>query len=196
MFKNVLLALASLIATAGFAFAAVDINKADKATLDGVKGVGPVIAERIIAERKKGDFKDWNDLITRVNGIGDKTAAEMSGSGATVGGASFKGAAPKAADKAADKAKDKPAAEKGKTMKPEAKEKTAKSDKPSKQEAMKEAPAKEAMAAKDEPKKAKAAKDDKPAKSAKQDAPAKDAMKDAKKDAPSKDAMKAEKPKS
>lgn len=187
MFKKLLLALASLIASTTIAFAAVDINKADKATLDTLKGVGPVIADRIIAERKKGEFKDWNDLISRVQGIGEATAAEMSGSGATIGGVSYKGGAPKAADKA----KDKPAADKGKSDKPAAT--AAKSDKPAKEEAKKEAPAKADKAAADKKEKTaeKADKADK-ADKGKKDAPSKEA----KKDAPSKDAKKEEKAKS
>jgi competence protein ComEA len=47
-------------------FAAVDVNKATAAELDGIKGIGPAISTKIIDERKKGNYKDWNDFITRV----------------------------------------------------------------------------------------------------------------------------------
>ena len=58
MFKKLLLALATLIATMGFAFAQVDVNKADQAALDGIKGIGPKMSKTIIDERKKGgDFQ-------------------------------------------------------------------------------------------------------------------------------------------
>lgn len=77
-------------------FAAVDVNKATAADLDGLKGIGPGISGKIVDERKKGDFKDWNDFIARVNGVGDKNAAKFSAEGMTVGGASYKGTAPTA----------------------------------------------------------------------------------------------------
>jgi competence protein ComEA len=86
---------------AAMAFAAVDANKATAAELDGIKGIGPGISAKIIDERKKGAFKDWNDMITRVNGIGEANAAKFSAEGMTVGGAGYKGmaAAPPAAKK-------------------------------------------------------------------------------------------------
>jgi competence protein ComEA len=89
MFKKLLLAIAAFIATMGFAFAQVDVNKADQAALDGVKGIGPAISKRIIDERKKGgDFKDWADFEKRVKGIGDKSAAKLSQAGLVVNGQS------------------------------------------------------------------------------------------------------------
>ena len=96
---------------AAASFAAVDVNKATAAELDGVKGIGPAISAKIVDERKKGNFKDWNDFVTRVSGIGEKSAANLSTNGLTVGGASFKGAAAAAAaPAAAAKADAKPAA--------------------------------------------------------------------------------------
>jgi competence protein ComEA len=98
--------------SAGFAFAATDVNKATAAELDAIKGIGPGISGKILDERKKGPFKDWNDLITRVNGVGETNAAKFSAEGLTVGGDSYKGAAPAAKkdDKPAAKKEDKPAA--------------------------------------------------------------------------------------
>ncbi len=107
-----LVALLLALCTA-LAFAAVDVNSADATQLDGVKGIGPSIAGKISAERKKGPFKDWDDLINRVGGIGEKSAAQLSEGGLTVNGRSFKGmapAAPKAPAKADTKADAKPAA--------------------------------------------------------------------------------------
>lgn len=87
MFKKLLLAVAALIATMGFAFAQVDVNKADQAALDGIKGIGPKTSKTIIDERKKGgNFKDWADFEKRVKGIGDKNSAKMSQAGLTVNG--------------------------------------------------------------------------------------------------------------
>ena len=75
------------------AFAAVDVNKASAAELDGVKGIGPGTSKTILAERKKGEFKDWADFIARVKGVGEARAAKLSAEGLTVNGAAFKPAA-------------------------------------------------------------------------------------------------------
>lgn len=89
MFKKLLALFAALSIFA--AFAAVDVNKASEAELDGVKGIGPVTSRQIVTERKKGEFKSWDDFIARVKGVGDKSAAKFSAEGLTVGGASFNG---------------------------------------------------------------------------------------------------------
>lgn len=78
---------------AAVAMAAVDVNKATDAQLDAVKGIGPVTSKAITAERKKGDFKNWQDFIDRVKGIGDARAAKLSAEGLTVNGDSYKAAA-------------------------------------------------------------------------------------------------------
>ncbi len=88
MLKMILTTFAMLYAAASFA--AVDVNQAGTAELDGVKGIGPAMSSRILDERKKGSFKDWNDLIARVKGVGQGSAARFSAEGLTVGGASFK----------------------------------------------------------------------------------------------------------
>ena len=84
------LALAGItfLASIGSAFAAaVDVNSADQAQLETIKGIGPAMSARILAERKKSTFKDWSDLETRVAGIGDRNAEAFSQRGLTVGGA-------------------------------------------------------------------------------------------------------------
>src|SRR6185436_6299630 len=91
--------LAAFIAVT--AFAAVDANKATQAELESIKGIGPAISGAIIAKRKKGDFKDWNDLVVRVKGIGETNAAKFSSEGLTVQGKAFSGVAPAAAKQAA-----------------------------------------------------------------------------------------------
>ena len=72
------------------AFAAVDINQASEAELDGVKGVGPATSRQIVAERKKSEFKSWADFIGRIKGMGEKSAERFSAQGMTVGGAAYK----------------------------------------------------------------------------------------------------------
>jgi competence protein ComEA len=66
---------------------AVDVNKADQAALDGIKGLGPKTSKAILDERKKGgEFKDWADFESRVKGIGEKSAMRLSQAGLTVNG--------------------------------------------------------------------------------------------------------------
>jgi len=110
MLKKILAFMVMLYAAV--CFAAVDANKATAAELDGVKGIGPTISARIVEERAKGQYKDWNDFITRVKGVGETNAVKLSEAGLTVGGATYKGAAaaPAAAPAAAAKKEDKPAA--------------------------------------------------------------------------------------
>lgn len=99
MLKKILCVFA--LVWAAVASAAVDVNKASAAELDSVKGIGPSLSGKILDERKKSNFKDWPDFITRVKGMGDKNAAKFSSEGLTVNGASLKGDAPAATAKAA-----------------------------------------------------------------------------------------------
>jgi competence protein ComEA len=93
MIKKLLMALAVLAATMNFALAEVEINKADAAALDSIKGIGPAKSKAIIDERTKGgDFKDWTDLEKRVKGIREKSAAKLSRAGLQVNGKSLEGA--------------------------------------------------------------------------------------------------------
>jgi competence protein ComEA len=100
MIKKLLLAIATLAASASFAFAQVDVNKADAAALDGVKGVGPSMSKAILDERAKGEFKDWADLQKRVKGLGDKKALKLTEAGLVVNGKGKEGASAKPAQKA------------------------------------------------------------------------------------------------
>lgn len=105
MFKKILALIVTLYAALAMAAAAaVDVNKATDAQLDAVKGIGPATSKAILAERKKGQFKDWADFISRVKGIGDKKAETLSKEGLTVNGESFKATkAEKKEEKAAAK---------------------------------------------------------------------------------------------
>ena len=105
MLKKILAIVAMLYAAA--AFAAVDVNKATAAELDGIKGIGPAISTKILDERKKGSFKDWNDFIERVKGVGEGNAVKFSAEGLTVNGAGFKGAAAAPAAKKEEKKEEK-----------------------------------------------------------------------------------------
>jgi competence protein ComEA len=87
MLKRLLLAVAGLCLSMGLAYAEVDVNKADLAALDGVRGIGPKTSGAILDERKKGGaYKDWADLESRVKGVGEKSAVKLSEAGLTVNG--------------------------------------------------------------------------------------------------------------
>ena len=59
--------------------------------LSRIKGIGPSMAEKMLGERKKAPFKDWNDLTSRVKGVGDASASKFSQNGLTVNGSAFTG---------------------------------------------------------------------------------------------------------
>jgi competence protein ComEA len=94
MLKKILAVLVMLYAAA--AMAAVDVNKGSEAELDSVKGIGPATSKTIVAERKKGSFKSWEDFTQRVKGMGDARATKLSAEGLTVNGAVYKVAAKEA----------------------------------------------------------------------------------------------------
>ncbi|WP_338771610.1 helix-hairpin-helix domain-containing protein [Massilia sp. METH4] len=98
MLKKLLFAIAATVAAMGIAFAQVDVNKADQAALDTIKGIGPAKSKMILEERAKGEFKDWADFEKRIKGIGDKSAARLSEAGLQVNGKSRDGAPVKVAD--------------------------------------------------------------------------------------------------
>jgi competence protein ComEA len=97
MFRQFIVAL---LATASIAaFAAVDVNKATKAELEALPGIGAAMSTRVLAERQKAPFKSWADLIERVRGVGAGNAVKLSKAGLTVGNADFKPASSTTASK-------------------------------------------------------------------------------------------------
>ena len=107
LITTALLALASATA-----FAAVDVNKANQAELESIKGIGPSMSNKIVDARKAGSFKDWTDLQSRVKGVRSGNSAKFSADGLTVNGAAFSAAAvsdakarPAKADRPSDRAK-------------------------------------------------------------------------------------------
>ncbi len=113
MLKKLLVHALAITALLGCTAAfAADVNKASEAELDGVRGIGPAMTKRILDERKKGNFKDWNDLVERVKGVGPANAEKFSKEGLTVNGEAFKPAAATAADKPAKAEKKAEAAKK------------------------------------------------------------------------------------
>lgn len=83
----------SLAAPAIAGSGTVDANKATQAELETIKGIGPAMSSKILAARKSGDFKDWDDLVQRVSGMGPGNARRMSEAGLRVGAAAFQASA-------------------------------------------------------------------------------------------------------
>jgi competence protein ComEA len=92
MTRRLLLVLvpALLLALGGPARAAVDANTATEAELDSVRGIGPVTSRAILAERRKGAYASWDDLLARVRGLGPERAQALSEAGLRVGGQSYR----------------------------------------------------------------------------------------------------------
>jgi len=63
---------------------ALELNTANEAELDSVRGLGPSSTARILDAREQGLFKDWDDFMRRVKGIKPTTAAKLSATGLTV----------------------------------------------------------------------------------------------------------------
>jgi competence protein ComEA len=68
---------------------ALDINQANEAELDSIKGMGPALSAKVIKARELGAFKDWQDLMQRVSGIRQNKAKQFSEQGLTVNGHAF-----------------------------------------------------------------------------------------------------------
>ena len=66
--------------------AEVDANTATRAELESLPGLGPALAQRLLAARP---FKDWADLTRRVPGIKAATARKLSAAGLRVAGQAF-----------------------------------------------------------------------------------------------------------
>lgn len=75
--KRILSFLGLALAGINLAYAAVNINTATPAELDGVKGIGPSKAQAIVDYRSKnGPFKSLDDL-KNVKGFGEKSITKL-----------------------------------------------------------------------------------------------------------------------
>ena len=64
---------------------AVDVNAANAAQLEAVRGIGPKTARVIVEERVRGGrFESFEDLSDRVKGIGPSKVATLKSAGLTV----------------------------------------------------------------------------------------------------------------
>lgn len=109
--------IAGVLLTIGFAGLTwaqqIDLNKASEVELDALKGVGPVLTKELMNERKKAPFKDWEDVTSRVKGMGPHKASSLSEQGVRVQGSAYTAksvgtAAEKKPAKPTDPAKDAP----------------------------------------------------------------------------------------
>jgi len=83
LFTGVALALATGLCMA------IDINEANEAELDSIRGFGPPTTARILQERAKAPFSNWGDLMRRVKGIKDARARQLSQEGLTINGQAY-----------------------------------------------------------------------------------------------------------
>ena len=69
---------------------ALEINQANEAELDSLKGMGPSLSAKVLRARTDGPFKSWADLMRRVSGVGRSKAQQFSEQGLTVNGQTLK----------------------------------------------------------------------------------------------------------
>ncbi len=77
---------AGALALASDPVQAVEANLAAPADLEAIKGIGPVMVERIVAARQERPFAHWIDFSNRVRGVGPATAVRLSANGLRVNG--------------------------------------------------------------------------------------------------------------
>lgn len=83
------MAWAWLLGLAAMAAQSAELNLANQAELEMVKGIGPQLSARILAERERGRFESWDDFVARMKGIGPSHAARLSAAGLRVSGAPY-----------------------------------------------------------------------------------------------------------
>ncbi len=76
MFHKVITGFLVLATSTVFGMSLNQLNSASKEELMEINGIGEKKADAIIAERKKGEFKSFDDF-QRVDGIGEQTAANV-----------------------------------------------------------------------------------------------------------------------
>ena len=79
---------------AGFALLAMsahalDVNQANVAELDSLKGMGPALSAKVLKAREQAPFQSWQDLMARSVGLGKAKAQQFSEQGLTVNGQPF-----------------------------------------------------------------------------------------------------------
>jgi len=77
MFKKILLTFLILSLSTLFAMSLSTLNSASKEELMQINGIGEKKAEAILKERKNGKFKSYEDLSSRVKGIGKQSTSNL-----------------------------------------------------------------------------------------------------------------------
>lgn len=67
----------------------LELNRASRAELESLPGLGPQKVEVLLNERQRAAFRDWRDLRARVKGIGPKIAQRLSDAGLRVAGQAY-----------------------------------------------------------------------------------------------------------
>ena len=62
----------------------VDANTASREELRKVRGIGESLAQRIVAERARGPYRNLDDLAARVRGIGGASLRNLAKAGLRV----------------------------------------------------------------------------------------------------------------
>jgi competence protein ComEA len=81
--------LVGALACACLSVLALEINQANEAELDSIKGMGPAMTRKVLVARADKPFMNWKDLMSRVTGIGKTKAQQFSEQGVLVNGQSF-----------------------------------------------------------------------------------------------------------
>ena len=68
---------------------ALEINQANEAELDSIKGMGPAMTRKVLNARAEKPFINWKDLMSRVTGMGKNKAQQFSDQGVLVNGLAF-----------------------------------------------------------------------------------------------------------
>lgn len=78
--------LACWISTSGHA---LELNQANVAELDSLRGMGPALSAQVLAEREHKAFDSWADFRARVSGIGPAKIKQFAAQGLTINGQSL-----------------------------------------------------------------------------------------------------------
>ena len=73
---------------------ALELNSANEAELDSLRGIGPPTTRRILAAREQALFANWDDFLRRVKGLGPHHAQRLSAQGLTIDGLPFAASTP------------------------------------------------------------------------------------------------------
>ena len=69
---------------------ALEINQANAAELDSLRGMGPALSTKVLQAREQRPFESWRDVMKRVSGFGPAKAQQFSDQGLTVNGQPLK----------------------------------------------------------------------------------------------------------